>query len=170
MAVVQRRWTPPELSVLDARRKAGVSAKAIAAELGRTRQSVITRMYIDNRRRHRARQHQEPTRIQIEPQYVAPPPYVLRERVIRYSIPQTSVTQMVCRDPVAGYSALDSKARNLSVQDALEICALYTGKTGEMVALAKAYGVSREAISKILDGSFFERLLPGKVSKRRHFE
>lgn len=160
-AAVQRRWKPHEIGLLARRREERVEPVCIAEELGRTLGSVMTRINIDNRRRHRARQHQEPTRIQIEPQYVAPPAYVLRERVIRYSIPETSLTQRVFHDPVAGYSALASKARKLSVQDALEICALYTGKRGEIITLAATYSISVTMIQRVLDGSFFETLLCG---------
>jgi hypothetical protein len=163
VAAVQRRWQPYEIDLLDRRRAECVSPLTIAEELGRTLPSVMTRIDIDSRRRTRARRRgevaQEPTRIQIEPQYVAPPAYVLRERVIRYSIPQTSLTQMVFRDPVNGYSALASKARKLSVQDALEICALYTGKRGEMITLAASYSVSPAMVSRVLGGQFFESLL-----------
>jgi hypothetical protein len=162
-AAIQNRWTPADKRKYAALVKAGVEPVIIAKRLRRTLISIVNRGQIENKRRWRARQHQEPTRIQIEPQYVAPPAYVLRERVIRYSIPQTSLTQMVFHDPVAGYSALASKARKLSVQDALEICALYTGNRGEIVTLAASYGVSQPTVSRILDGSFFESLLPDRA-------
>jgi hypothetical protein len=172
-AAIPNRWAPAEKRRYAAFVKAGVEPKVIARKLGRSLNAVINHGQLDNKRRWRARQHREPSRIQFEPQYVAPPPYVLRERLIRYSIPQTSLTQMVFHDPVAGYSALASKARKLSVQDALEICALYSGNRGEMVTLAASYGVSQPTVSRILDGSFFESLLPERscpVEKRRRFD
>jgi hypothetical protein len=162
-AAIQKRWTPHELNVLDQRRDAGVAPRFIARELHRSVASVVNRIQRPYKRRLAAKLRERcglpDRRVQFEPQYVAPPPYVLRERVIRYSIPQTSLTQMVFHDPVAGYSALAAKARKLSVQDALEICALYTGKRGEIITLAASYSVSPAMVSRVLGGQFFESLL-----------
>lgn len=160
---VQRRWTPVELSVLERRRAEKVSPKLIAEELGRTLSSVTMRCQIDNVRKCQRRLREEMPKVPETDDHfarVVPPTYVRRERTIRLSIPPTSVTQTVFADPVEGYSALANKARKISVQDALEICALRPGLVGGDAELARMYDVSVFTIRRILDGSFFERLLP----------
>jgi hypothetical protein len=162
----QKRWTPVELRILETRRAQKVEPKMIAEELGRTINSVVMRCQIDNRRRWRARQHRdEPARVQIEAQYVAPPAYVTRERDIRLSIPRRSATAVVFCDPVEGYSGLETRFRKISVQDALEICAMSTGDRTEIAEFAKAYFVSPFTIKSILSGDFFELLLPKSQPK-----
>lgn len=161
-ASTQRRWTPFEINLLNIRRAEKVEPKRIAEELGRTLSSVTMRCQIDNVRKcqRRLRQESAVNREQVEVQWVVPPPYVRRERDIRLSIPAVSVTQLIFADPVEGYSALASKARKITVQDALEICASHTGLPSDAARLAREYGVSLMTIRKIVDGSFFERLLP----------
>lgn len=165
----QRRWTPVELSVLAARRAQKVPPKLIAQELGRTVSSVTMRCQIENVRKcqRKLRLDNESTRKQadIEVQWVVPPTYVRRERDIRLSIPATSVTQVIFADPVEGYSALATRVRKISVQDALEICALYRGLPGDVSELARDYNVSVYTVRRILDGSFFERLLPRRDTR-----
>lgn len=160
----QRRWTPVELSVLERRRAEKVSPRLIAEELGRTLSSVTMRCQIDNVRKcqRRIRETREPVRENYDDDVrsVVPPVYVRRERDIRLSIPAVTVTQVVFADPVEGYSALATKSRKISVQDALEICALRPGLVGGDAELARMYEVSILTIRRILNGSFFERLLP----------
>lgn len=162
-AATAKRWTPAEINLFDQRQAEKVDLKSIALELGRSLGSVTMRGQLRNVRKcqQRLREHNF-ARIQIEPQFVVPPVYVRRERDIRLSIPSTSVTQVIFADPVEGYSALHTKRRKISVQDALEIRALYTGKRGEIIALAGAYQISPHTISLILSGEFFERLLKEK--------
>lgn len=162
-ASAQQRWTPSEISLFEKRIAEKVDLETIAAELGRTVGSVRMRGQIDNVRKcqRRYREDNESLRrhVEVEVQWVVPPTYVRRERDIRLSIPSTSVTQVIFADPVEGYSALASRARKISVQDALEICALYTGARGQVTQLAREYNVSDMTVKRILDGSFFERLL-----------
>lgn len=168
-ASAQKRWTPIELGVLEKRRAEKVPLKLIAQELGRTVKSISMRVHIKSVRKcqRRLRLDNEPTRKQaeIEVQWVVPPTYVRRERDIRLSIPATSVTQVIFADPVEGYSALATRVRKISVQDALEICALYRGLPGEVSQLARDYNVTVFTVRKILDGSFFERLLPRRDTR-----
>lgn len=165
-AAAAKRWTPDELSVLEARQKANVHPETIAKELGRTVSSVVNRIYNPNKRRSEARARQAHHDIRVQHEYAEfpPPPYVLREREIRLNIEPTSVTQVMFADPLEGYSALDNKARKISVQDALEICALHTGKRGDIMNLAATYHVSTSTIQQILNGTFFDRL----IKKARH--
>ena len=167
-AIAQKRWTKAEVNLFDLRRAAEVPTRLIAEELGRSFCSVHARVQRPNTKKHRERMRalEAPERIVEEPIEPPPPAYVLRERDIRLSIPATSLTQVQFRDPVEGYSALASRARNISVQDALEICALYTGKRGEFVALADIYGISRSSVESIINGSFFEKLIPAKLVPR----
>lgn len=166
MTAAARRWTPSEISLYEERRAQKVDNKTIAAELGRSLTSVVMRGQRGSVRasQKRIRELYE-TRISLEPQFVVPPAYVKRERSIRLSIPPISTTQVVLADPVEGYSALDSKRRHISVQDALEICALHTGRRGEKYALASTYAVSVRTIEVILSGEFFERLLKPKYER-----
>lgn len=160
-ATAARRWTPFEISVLDKRTIEKVDPSLIAAELGRTISSVVNRVQRPNKRRFDiASRAALPTYVQEDTQYVVPPPYVRRERDIRLSIPAVTVTQVIFCDPVEGYSALASRSRRISVQDALEICAIYTGLPGDISRLSHEYKVSTTTIRLIIDGSFFERLLP----------
>ncbi len=162
MAAAAKRWTAFEINLLKVRREQKVAPKIIAEELGRSVSSVTMRCQIDNVRKcqRRLRVIDSEPRQQVEVQWVVPPQYVRRERDIRLSIPAQSVTQLIFSDPVEGYSALANKSRKISVQDALEICALYTGKASDIQSLAQAYGISHMTIRQIIDGSFFERLLP----------
>lgn len=168
-AAAARRWTPSEISVLTKRTAEKIDPSLIAAELGRTLSSIVNRVQRPNKRRAETRlralfnvapREQEPA------QHVVPPVYVRRERDIRLSIPSTSVTQVIFADPVEGYSALATKARKISVQDALEICALYTGLPGDISDLARTYEITPFTIRQILNGSFFEKLLPSRLSRR----
>lgn len=166
-ATAHKRWSESEIAYLEEHRYV-VPVKEMAIKLGRSVQSVHGRMVKDYARRRSATIRTEVgarTPIEIEME-VVPPAYVLHERKVRRSIPATSVTQVQFSDPIDGYSALDAKVRKISVQDALEICALYNGKHGEIVALAATYGVSVGTIRTILDGSFFDRLVPSKVVPR----
>lgn len=162
MKATAKRWTAFEINLLEARRAQKVAPKAIAEELGRSVSSVTMRCQINNVRKcqRRLRLIDSEPRQQVEVQWVVPPQYVRREREIRLSIPAQSVTQLIFSDPVEGYSALANKNRKISVQDALEICALNTGKPDDVQSLARAYGISHMTIRQILDGSFFDRLLP----------
>ncbi len=165
MAATARRWTPSEISLYETRQAQSVHPKLIALELGRTVGAVIMRGQAANVRKCRERLHDQfdvAAYIQEATQYVVPPAYVRRERDIRLSIPSSSVTQMLLADPVDGYSALATKARTISVQDALEICAQSTGKKGEITRLAAAYGVSVDTVRSILNGAFFDKLLNPK--------
>jgi hypothetical protein len=89
-----------------------------------------------------------------------PPEYVLRERSIRRRLNPTTHTAKVCGDPLPGYSHLDTLHHFISVQDALEICALYSGHPGEIVALAVMYEVSDRLIQQVISGDWFDHLLP----------
>lgn len=93
---------------------------------------------------------------------VAPPRYVLKEREIRRQIPPASFTAKMFGDPLPGYSGKDNMRRRISVQDALEICALYNGKPAEIIALARSYKVSEATIYSVVRGEWFDRLLPRK--------
>lgn len=161
MTAAARRWTPSEILLFEKRRAEKVDLNTIAAELGRSLGSVTMRGQISNVRKCQRRLRElDAGRVALEAQYVVPPAYVMRERQIRLSIPSTSSTQVFFADPVDGYSALASKRRNnISVQDALEICALYNGARGEIVALAATYRITSKTIRSILNGEFFERLL-----------
>ena len=97
---------------------------------------------------------------QTEMQAPPPPRYVLKEREIRRRIPPASFTAKTFGDPLPGYSGKDNVRRKLSVQDALEICSLHTGRRGEVITLAASYRVSRTTILNVLDGSWFDHLLP----------
>jgi hypothetical protein len=160
MTAAARRWTPSEILLFEKRRAEKVDLNTIAVELGRSLGSVTMRGQISNVRKCQRRLRElDAGRVAAEAQYVVPPSYVMRERQIRLSIPSTSSTQVFFADPVDGYSALASKRRKISVQDALEICALYNGSRGEIVALAATYGITSKTIRSILNGEFFERLL-----------
>jgi hypothetical protein len=157
------RWAAHEIAVLENRKAAKADPRSVASELGRTLQSVLYRWNIGRHRvrnaRLRAAFGPPPPRADLD-DYIRPPNYVLREREIRRAIPRTSITQVMFSDPVQGYSALDNKVRRISVQDALEICSLHNGEYGGQLALAKTYRVSPKIVREILDGSFFDRLLP----------
>jgi hypothetical protein len=106
-------------------------------------------------------------RIRLEVSYnpeEAPPDYVLREREIRSQILHDTYTARACGDPLPGYTAKDNKARRLSVQDALEIRALYT--TADRPIISRAYSVDGATILQIITGQWFERLLPN----HKHFD
>lgn len=101
-------------------------------------------------------------RIRLEVTYnpeQAPPDYVLREREIRSQILHETYTASHCGDPKPGYTAGDNKARKLSVQDALEIRALYS--SADRVLISRTYCISSETLLHVITGQWFERLLPG---------
>ena len=61
---------------------------------------------------------------------------------------------------------LFKQLRHISVQDALEICALYTGRTGDILTLAATYKISQPTVARIVDGEWFEQLLPRRQGFR----
>jgi hypothetical protein len=123
MGQAHKRWTEAEIVYLDEHRHTR-TAQQIADHLGRSYQSVNGRMQKDYARRRSANIRAElGPRVPMDIEFV-PPAFVLHERQVRASIPRTTVTQVIFADPVEGYSALDTKVRKISVQDALEICAL----------------------------------------------
>jgi GcrA cell cycle regulator len=161
VAHVGSRWTKAEMGILTERLAAGVHERDIAVELGRSEASVHCKVQRPNIRKSQQRLSEmfQATRPQLDMPEDPPPEYVLHEREIRLSIPRTTVTQVQFRDPLSGYSARDAKARGLSVQDALEICSLHSGDRGEIDQLAKAYDVTRQTITSVLNGSFFDRII-----------
>lgn len=165
-AAAHRRWTSIEIAALEQMQAAKVAKPQIAAALGRTEASVQARIDV-RRKSESARRLLGAGRGRIhdckETSEPPPPPFVIRERAIRGLIDPVSYSAKVFGDPLPGYSGKDNKQRHLSVQDALEICALYNGRQGEMVALAASYGVEFGVIKRIIDGSWFNQLLPSNL-------
>jgi hypothetical protein len=92
---------------------------------------------------------------------VEAPRYVKRERDIRLELRKRPVTNTasIFKDPPCGYSGADNKRRNLSVQDALEICAFHETALFTKETLAREYGVTLGTIKHVLAGEWFDRLL-----------
>jgi len=155
------------------RRRLGQGAKIaiVAREMGRARSSIFAR-WNDLKRRDRAaiNHASQPSKLSwaYELGYltVPPPDYVLRERAIRLTIPPASLGAQLMGDPLPGYSARDNKRREVSVQDALEICALHSGAPGDTITLAKNYGVDQRTIQQIVSGNFFDQLIPSHLQFR----
>lgn len=165
MAVVQKRWTFSESRELESMR--GENVFFLAKRFGRSIHSIKAKLERKQRMAlARAYAYDTHTRLSLEPIEAPPPAYVLRERSIRRQLNPDSNTAKICGDPLPGYTAGDTKARHISVQDALEMRALYSGRAGEIIALATAYKISPPTVSTIIDGEWFERLLPRRKGFR----
>lgn len=168
---IRRPWLGHEDATIKRRVNEGANLAQIARELGRPEGS-IHRHWKDIKRRDRGTilHASQPSKLSwaYELGYIQipPPDYVLRERAIRLAIPPASLSAELLGDPLPGYSARDSKARDLSVQDALEIRALHSAAAGDTITLAKNYGVDQRLIVSVLNGSFFDRLIPSHVHFR----
>lgn len=172
MAAVAKRWTPEEDALLEAHRGSAMDksiVERLAVQLGRSPASIRSHMQLPTRRARDARLRlvaDNAPKVTEEYPELPPPVFVIRERAIRLSIVPKTVTQAALRDPPSGYSALATKMRKLSVQDALEICALHDGTRRGIADLALIYSTTTYMIEKVISGEFFDRLDPRNPNYR----
>lgn len=157
-------WTPQQVEIFDQRVRQGVQIRLIADELGKSVNAINSRKRLATpshaRRKAEAaarRMREQPV---LNPDNPIPPVFVLHERNVRCQIKPASTVAAVMGDPKPGYTAQDTKRRRFSVQDAMEICASWTGGVGELKAVCGRYRIRDRTVQAIISGEWFDRLLP----------
>lgn len=151
MGAARRKWEDWEIDLLTKH-----DSETVAQMTRRSLSSVVNRIQLKNKRGY----YTGARTVHIPVDDVQIPPYCLHERAVRWRIPPANLSAATFGDPKPGYTAHDNNCRRLSVHDAIEICALHNGKPGETIALAAMYRTSEGTIQDILNGSWFDRLLP----------
>jgi hypothetical protein len=157
-------WTAEQIETFDERVREGVQIRLIADELGKSVNAINSRKRLATpshaRRKAEAAARRMREQPALNPDHPIPPVFVLHERNVRCQIKPASTVAAVMGDPKPGYTAEDTKRRRLSVQDAMEICASWTGGVGELAAVCRRYRISELTVQAIISGEWFDRLLP----------
>lgn len=153
MGAARRKWTEEETATLISRKREPY--EVLAEALGRPIGSVKARCNLLGLRPKQSERIPLPLDSAVQV-----PAVCIYERSIRYRIPPANLAAATFGDPKPGYTACDNNARKLSVQDAIEIGALYSGHPGDVIALAATYRTSTYTVEEIISGVWFDKLLP----------